>query len=206
MDVDFSQTSMEWPDPLALTARYYDPGTPLYATLVQHGMQVRARALEIAHRLSHLQPDLTFIAEAAMLHDIGIFMTHSPKLGCHGAYPYVCHGTLGKTLLEHAGLAKHAAVCERHVGVGFTAAEIAHHKLPLPHRDMLPVTLEEKIICIADKFFSKSNPQTEKSPHEVLESLTPFGPDKMVRFIDWMDQLGLDAHGKWRKLFMRIKR
>ncbi|MEZ4602993.1 MAG: hypothetical protein R2861_06175 [Desulfobacterales bacterium] len=33
--------------------------------------------------------------------------------------------------------------------------EIQTHHLPLPLRSMVPVTLEEEIICYADKFFSK---------------------------------------------------
>ena len=94
--------------------------------------------------------------EAAMLHDIGIFLTHAPSLGCNGPHPYLKHGHLGCKLLEKEGLPKHALVCERHVGVGITRKDVLDHKLPLPAKDMLPLSLEEKIICYADKFFSKN--------------------------------------------------
>jgi uncharacterized protein len=53
---------------------------------------------------------------------------------------------------------KFARICERHTGSGLTAEEIVSGGLPLPERDFLPETLEEKIICLADKFFQ--NPVT----------------------------------------------
>jgi hypothetical protein len=49
-----------------------------------------------------------------------------------------------------------ALVCERHIGVGISIAEIQHHNLPLPSRDMIPVSIEEQLICYSDKFFSKN--------------------------------------------------
>ena len=33
----------------------------------------------------------------------------------------------------------------------------------VPHREMLPITLEEQLICFADKFFSKTHLDEEKS-------------------------------------------
>ena len=59
-----------------------------------------------------------------MLHDIGIFLTHAPQIGCHGDKPYICHGYLGRELLEKEGFPRHAIVCETHVGVGLTIADI----------------------------------------------------------------------------------
>jgi len=55
---------------------------------------------------------LGFIEEAALLHDIGIFNTNLPKIGCYGRHPYISHGYLGRELLENEGLAAHALVCE----------------------------------------------------------------------------------------------
>ena len=50
-----------------------------------------------------LSPDIEFIRTAALLHDIGIFMTHAPKFGCFGDHPYLAHGYLGRELLEREG-------------------------------------------------------------------------------------------------------
>ena len=90
-----------------------------------------------------------------MLHDIGIGLCEAPQLHCSGTEPYLAHGVLGRQLLEKEGLGLHALVCERHTGAGITAEEIREGGLPLPVRDYLPVSLEEKIICVADKFYSK---------------------------------------------------
>jgi uncharacterized protein len=132
-----------------------------------------------------LQPDLRFIEEAAMLHDIGIFETQAPRIHCHGTKPYVCHGVIGRDLLEQKGLARHGLVCERHVGVGMTVADIREQQLPLPLRDMRPVSLEETIICYADKFFSKFNGRHELPIKAIVDELTPFGQDKVSCFLNW---------------------
>ena len=40
-----------------------------------------------------------------------------------------------------------------------TAEEIISQHLPIsPPRDLLPESVEEKLVCYADKFFSKSHP------------------------------------------------
>ena len=48
----------------------------------------------------------------------------------------------------------YARVCERHTGAGLTLHDILSQNLPLPHHDLQPETIEEKLICYADKFFS----------------------------------------------------
>ena len=139
-------------------------------------------------RVSHLKPDLDFIKEAAILHDIGIFKTNSPNLGCTGKYPYVCHGYLGRKILENKGLPIHGLVCERHVGVGISAEDIKRYHLPLPHRNMVPISIEEQIICYADKFYSKNGKTgvDEKSVEDILSALRGYGPEKAARFQSWM--------------------
>ena len=173
-------------NPIDIIAEFYDPGSKAYKLIVQHGKQVASKALDLARRVPHLSPDLDFIQEAAMLHDIGIFLTNSPELGLNGKFPYVCHGYLGREILENKGLPLHALVCERHVGVGITAEEIKRHNLPLPERDMVPVSIEEKIVCFADKFFSKNGNLNEKSIKEILSNLERYGRDKVERFQAWM--------------------
>jgi len=41
------------------------------------------------------------------------------------------------------GYPKHGLVCERHTGTGITLEMIIKNNLPLPHRDMVPVSMEE---------------------------------------------------------------
>jgi uncharacterized protein len=178
-------------DPLEVIAKSYLPGSSIYEILVEHSRRVAQKALTVAHNLRHLNPDLEFIHEASMLHDIGIFMTRFPELGCHGKLPYICHGYLGRALLEKAGYPRHGLVCERHVGVGITEVDIRAAKLPLPVRDMTPLSLEEKIICYADKFYSKNGSllaASEKSVDQITTGLSRYGQNKVDRFLTWNQQ------------------
>ena len=174
--------------PIYILNQYYTPGTKLHAIMMRHARQVTAKALQVAARVKDLKPDLKFIEEAAMLHDIGIFLTNTPQLGCHGTQPYILHGYLGGKILKKHNLPKHALVCERHVGVGLSKDDIKSQGLDLPFRDMLPVSLEEQIICYADKFFSKSNgaKNKAKSLDQIINSLEPYGKDKVERFKAWV--------------------
>ena len=80
--------------------QYYQKNTKAYDILISHGELVADKALAIARRVGHLNPDVQFIEEASRLHDIGMFLTRAPQLGCHGQHPYICHGYLGRELLE----------------------------------------------------------------------------------------------------------
>lgn len=180
-------------DPIKIIKKYYDPDSEAYRILIIHSELVMRKALTLAENVAHLQPDIQFIREAAMLHDLGIYMTDAPEIGCHGKHPYICHGVLGRELLEKEGYPRHALVCERHTGVGLTRADIARQNLPLPDRDMMPVSLEEKIICFADKFYSK-NPNKllrEKSVEKIRKKIAKFGEKKMRQFEEWVALFGV---------------
>ena len=177
-------------EPEKIIKKYYDSATLLYHILIVHGSLVAEKSLEIAQRVRFLDPDTQFIREAAMLHDIGIFLTNEPIIGCYGESPYICHGYLGRELLEHEGLSQHALVCERHIGVGITAEEISGKRLPLPERNMEPVTLEEQIISFADKFFSKTYLNKEKSLEQIRSQIRTYGEDKLQRFDEWSTKFG----------------
>ena len=158
-----------------------------YDIVRRHGEQVAQRALRVAAGLDAGTLDKSFLYEAAVLHDIGIVMTETPQLDCHGGHPYICHGILGRRMLEERGLPRHALVCERHVGVGISLEEIRARRLPLPLRDMQPVTIGEKIVCYADKFYSKTNggPAIAKTFPEVVNKLRKYGRRQAGTFIRW---------------------
>jgi uncharacterized protein len=73
--------------------------------------------------------------------------------------------------------------------VGITTADIKQQKLPVPQREMLPLTIEEQIICYADKFFSKNGQVTgsEKTVADILKTLEHYGKDKVQRFQKWAE-------------------
>jgi uncharacterized protein len=176
--------------PADLIRKYYQRSPEAHQLLLNHSRQVTRKALRIARSLpASYALDLNFIGEAAMLHDIGMIFTHAPGLHCFGRLPYLAHGIKGQEILLTEGFPKHARVCERHTGVGLTAREIILQQLPLPPRDMLPETMEEKIICYADLFFSK-NPRDrgrEKSLAEVRKSLAAFGKEKCLVLDRWQN-------------------
>jgi uncharacterized protein len=116
-------------DSIALLSKYYKPKSKAGQILINHSLSVRDKALKIALNHSELNPDMLFIEEAAMLHDIGIFMTNAPDLYCFGDYPYLAHGYLGCELLTNLGYPEHGLVCERHTGVGISKEEIILQKL-----------------------------------------------------------------------------
>lgn len=183
-------------DPLDIIYHYYRPGSGLAGRLIAHSQAVRDKALAVAQRCASMGPDLGLISEAAMLHDIGILKTDARRIGCHGGLPYICHGVEGRKMLERHGLVDHALVCERHVGVGISHEDIRTQGLPLPVRDMRPVSLEEIIICYADKFFSKTNGIQEKSAEAVFAELARYGPDKIDRFKQWHRRFAQSQDGR----------
>lgn len=169
-------------DVQAVFNKYYQPGTPLYNSVWSHSRLVANKALQLAQAHPELEIDLDFVYEAAMIHDIGVFLTDAPSIYCTGDQPYICHGVLGAGLMRTDGYPRHALVCERHTGTGLTVADIIAQNLPLPHRDMCPVSLEEKLVCFADKFYSKSNPDREKPLDKVRKSVARYGEDSLRRF------------------------
>lgn len=47
---------------------------------------------------------------------------------------------------------------------------------------MQPETIEEKLICYADKFYSKTHLDREKTIEQAERSLAKFGGDTLTRF------------------------
>ena len=170
----------------AIINKYYPEDNELRHILLVHSRAVADKALAIADRHPELSLDRQFIEEAAMLHDIGIVRCNAPGIQCFGTEPYICHGRIGAEMLRAEGFPQHARVCERHTGAGITRSQIIAQKLPLPEQDFLPETMEEKIICYADKFFSKSHLYEEKTIEQAIASLSKFGEEGVVRFREWV--------------------
>ncbi len=180
-------------DIIEILKKYAGEGSKSFHILMDHSESVKNLALRIAEKNPQLAIDIELLKAAAMLHDIGIVKTNAPDIGCHGTYPYICHGFLGRQILEAEGLKDVAPFCERHTGVGISKHEIIHYNLPLPHRDMIPVSTEEQILCYADKFFSKSgkNLHKPKKLKKVYQNLAKYGEDKARRFDEFIGKFGL---------------
>ena len=170
----------------AIIDKYYPEENELRRILMIHSRSVADKALAIAEAHPELPIDKQFVEEAAMLHDIGIFRTNAPSIQCFGTEPYICHGTIGAQLMREEGFPQHALVCERHTGSGLSLLEIERQNLPVPHHDMLPLSLEEKLICYADKFFSKTHLERERTVEQARNSLLKFGEEGIARFDTWI--------------------
>ena len=144
-------------------------------------------ALEIIQMHPELNADAQFVEEAAMVHDIGIFKCDAPTIQCFGTEPYICHGTIGAELMRKEGFPRHALVCERHTGAGLTIEDIERQHLPVPHRELTPQSVEEKIVCFADKFFSKTRLGQRKTVEQATNSLRKFGEEGVNRFLGWCE-------------------
>lgn len=168
--------------PLDIMSNYYNPQSEAWHILYTHSRSVADKALALARMHPEMNLDLDFIEAAALLHDIGIYKCNAPDIYCTGTFDYICHGYLGADMMRAAGYPRHALVCERHTGSGITLAEIESRDLPLPHREMVPVSTEEKLICFADKFYSKTKLDKEKSIDKIRKSLSKYGNDAVLRF------------------------
>lgn len=170
-------------DPIEIIEQYYPKSSDAHYILLIHSEHVRDKALALAHRNPDLRLDTDFISEAAMLHDIGIFMCDAPRIHCNGSHQYIEHGYLGADILrKNCVTARHSLVCERHTGVGLSKETIIKNNLPLPHRDMVPLLLEEKLICYADKFFSKTLLKETHSLERIRRHLSHFGQSEVDTF------------------------
>ena len=79
------------------------------------------------------------VEAGALLHDIGRSQTHSIE-----------HGAMGGQIARRLGMPMELThIIERHVGAGLTQDEARRNNLPKGH--YIPETLEEKIVCYADK-------------------------------------------------------
>lgn len=169
--------------------KYYPEDDELRYILLTHSRKVCERALKICDNHPELGFDRRFVEEAAMLHDIGICRCDAPGIHCFGTEPYICHGRIGAEMLRAEGFPMHARVCERHTGAGLTKEEIEKQHLPLPAQDFLPETPTEILICYADKFYSKTHPEREKSYEKAQKSLARFGDEGLRRFQHWHELL-----------------
>ncbi len=168
-------------------ASLIDPSRPVFRIFLNHSLLVAAKAMQGANKVKHLNPDLQFILEASMFHDIGIIRTFAPDIDCFGRADYIEHGVLGAEILRKNGMEKLARVSETHIGVGITKDDIKKSNLPLPLKDYLPVSLEEKIIAWADKFYSKNlvNKGQQKSLDEILSEIEKYDKKKTAIFLEW---------------------
>lgn len=111
--------------------------------VIEHCIAVAELALEIARR-HHDSVDEKLVFKGALLHDIGRARSHD-----------VDHGFVGGELARELRLDENVVrIIQRHVGAGITAEEAK--EVGLPCIDLMPETLEEKIVAHADNLIDGS--------------------------------------------------
>jgi len=105
----------------------------------RHSLKVAEKALEIANKIKKVKINKKLVEIGALLHDIGRAKTHGFK-----------HALIGGKILRERGFPKSLArICETHILGGLDKEDAK--EVGLPERDYIPQTIEEKIVCLADK-------------------------------------------------------
>jgi len=109
--------------------------------VIEHCREVSKFSVKIARAFQKKDytVDVQLVEVAGLLHDIGRSKTHT-----------VHHGIIGGEIAQSFDLPDAIVqVIQRHVGGGVPKEEAK--QLGWPPKDYLPQTLEEKIVCYADK-------------------------------------------------------
>jgi len=108
----------------------------------RHSFRVTEKALEIADKINNAEIDRALIEIGALLHDIGRSKTHGFQ-----------HALIGGKILKEKGFPSELArICETHILGGLDIEDAK--SVGLPEKNYLPETLEEKIVCLADKLIA----------------------------------------------------
>jgi len=119
------------------------------AAWTKHCLAVADAVARVGDILAKIRPiDISFLWSAALLHDIGRYVTHDPIL----------HGVEGYKLLSMLGHEREAHICASHILFGLNAAEAT--QLGLPNRDFMPCTIEERLIPLIDYLIEYDQPTT----------------------------------------------
>jgi len=108
-------------------------------SVLNHSLKVAEKALEITNTISKVKVDKNLVEIGAIFHDIGRSKTHGFQ-----------HALIGGKILRERGFPPQLArICETHI-VGGLDKEDAK-EIGLPEKEYLPESIEEKIVCLADK-------------------------------------------------------
>lgn len=131
-----------------------------------------------------------------LLHDIGTYMllkddgSNGSSLQFDGSR-YILHGSIGYNLALREGYDESiAGFCRNHTGVGLTREDVINQQLPLAVEDYLPVSLEQEVVMVADKYNSKSVPPDFLTAEAYARKAARFGEDNKLRWLAYVEQYG----------------
>jgi uncharacterized protein len=120
-------------------------GLPL--NIRKHCIMVSKKGMKISKKIMKIKINYNFVEIGGLIHDIGRLKTHG-----------LDHGIVGGKIAKELGFPEEIVkICERHVLGGLDKRDIQKF---LPEYDididLIPQSIEEKIICLADKCFQGS--------------------------------------------------
>lgn len=114
----------------------------LSKNIIDHVLAVSRKAIKLATQISIIPINLKLVRIGAILHDIGRVRSHD--------YDHAVIG--GQIIREELKYSEQLArIAETHILGGISKEEA--EQFGLPPNDYLPETIEEKIVCLADKYF-----------------------------------------------------
>jgi uncharacterized protein len=154
--------------------------------VIRHVEKVSELACEIAEACQQrgFHVDVELVEIGGLLHDIGRGKTHS-----------VHHAVIGAQIARSMGVPEPiVSIIKKHVGGGITAREAK--KLGWPNDLYVPQTLEEKIVCYADKLIEGSRRvPIEKTIDQLSQELPPAAIERIWRLHE--DMLALVGDCDW---------
>lgn len=170
-------------DEIVALHKKYAPSEAAYKAVFTHCQVVRDIALQLAANLSNAI-DKELVVAGCLLHDVGYY----PILDADGLLKEgrlgVEHGLLGEEILRKEKLPETLCrICSHHTGSGLFQDDIIARDLPLPHKDFLAKTNEEKLVMYADKFHSKHKNTATFNTYEWYEHyVSQFGDKNVASF------------------------
>jgi len=153
--------------------------------VIRHVEAVSDLAVDIAEAIRNrgYPVNVKLVEIGALLHDIGRSKTHS-----------VHHAVAGAEIAESFGLPQQVvSIIKRHVGGGITAREAK--KLGWPRDVYIPQTVEEKIVCYADKLVEGSSRiSIEKTIDKLSQDLPISAIERMWKLHEEMQSLAGDCY------------
>lgn len=169
----------------------YAPNNEVFQEIWQHCLIVKEIATWCYDHGSFADLDKQLMQAGCLLHDMGVYRLYDDSGNLDGSN-YIRHGVLGHELLTEEGLDE--VLCRfasHHTGVGITAKEIEQRHLPLPARDYLAETPEERLVMYADKFHSKGPSVFNSAEWFKKHVANKFGPEKVRQFEAMVGEFGL---------------
>ena len=135
-----SETSLVLPNKQAIINIMKLKGVP--PQVIAHEIAVSRKAVKIAYAVVHVEVNVNLVKIGALVHDIGRSVSHKFD-----------HGLIGAEIIRELEFSEPLArIAECHLLAGLNSEEAKN--FGLPEKDFRPQTIEEKIVCLADKYIS----------------------------------------------------